>query len=91
MDISNLFKARRARFPATWDDSAIPYEWETPQIPELTHVLVGEPDSTSPGHALMAIPVELTTVVLAGLVSIAIDLCGTQKFRHVPIAVIRAP
>jgi hypothetical protein len=29
----------------------IPFERETPQIPELTHVLVGEPDATSPGHA----------------------------------------
>jgi hypothetical protein len=33
----------------------MPYEWETPQIPELTHVLVGEPDATSPGHALVSL------------------------------------
>jgi predicted choloylglycine hydrolase len=41
------------RFPFIWDHLVIPYERETPSIPQLTHVLVGEPDATSPGHALV--------------------------------------
>ena len=41
------------RFPFIWDHSVIPYERETPSILQLTHVLIGEPVSTSPGHALM--------------------------------------
>jgi hypothetical protein len=40
------------RFPFILDHSVIEDERETPSIPLLAHVLVGEPDSTSPGHAL---------------------------------------
>jgi hypothetical protein len=40
------------RFPFIWDHRMIPYERKTPWIPLLANVLVGEPDSTSPGHAL---------------------------------------
>jgi hypothetical protein len=40
------------RFPFIWDHRAIPHERKTSQIPVLAHVLVGEPASTSPGHAL---------------------------------------
>jgi hypothetical protein len=40
------------RFPFILDHSVIQYEPEAPPILVLAHVLVGEPDSTSPGHAL---------------------------------------
>jgi hypothetical protein len=35
------------------DHSVIRYDPEAPWILVLAHVLVGEPDSTSPGHALV--------------------------------------
>jgi hypothetical protein len=38
------------------DHAVIQYDREAPQILVLAHVLVGEPDSTSPGHALRRMP-----------------------------------
>jgi hypothetical protein len=44
---------RRSRLDVQdWALQRFPFIRETPQIPQLTHVLVGEPVSTSPGHAL---------------------------------------
>src|SRR5882757_5741415 len=40
------------RFPMILDHSVIQYHRETPWVLVLAHVLVGEPDPTSPGHAL---------------------------------------
>jgi [ribosomal protein S5]-alanine N-acetyltransferase len=60
------------RFPFIWDRQVIPYERETLQIPLSAPVLVGEPDSTSPGHALgMWAVIEKVTQDLIGYVGLS--------------------
>jgi hypothetical protein len=47
-----LMKGLRLQcFPVILDQLVIQYDREAPYILVLAHVLVGEPDPTSPGHA----------------------------------------